>query len=114
MLPLFLGIDISAISDMTLLGAYTQSALFIFFMRSLPDKFPKQWEESIFRMPRGVFTVIMWICFFAAASNVWGMLTGSDAKTIAFNVAFMVVGVIFSLTWYKSGKVHPAQSWEDA
>ena len=42
------------------------------------------------------------------------MLTGSDAKTIAFNVAFMVVGVIFSLTWYKSGKVHPAQSWEDA
>ena len=114
MLPLFLGVDISAVSDMTLLGSYTQSALFIFFMRSLPDKFPEQWEKSIFRMPRPIFTVIMWVCFLAAASNVVGMLTGSDIKTIIFNVAFLVVGVLFSVSWYKSGKVHPSKSWEDA
>ena len=114
MLPLFLGVDISAVSDMTLLGSYTQSALFIFFMRSLPDKFPEQWEKSIFRMPRPVFTFIMWVCFLAAASNVVGMLTGSDIKTIIFNVAFLIVGVTFSVIWYKSGKVHASKSWEDA
>ena len=114
MAPLFLGVDISAVTDMTLLGSYTQSALFIFFMRSLPDKFPEQWEKSIFRMPRPIFTVIMWVCFLAAASNVVGMLTGSDIKTIIFNVAFLVVGVLFSVSWYKSGNVHPSKSWEDA
>ena len=42
------------------------------------------------------------------------MLTGSDIKTIIFNVAFLVVGVLFSVSWYKSGKVHPSKSWEDA
>ena len=54
----------------------------------------------------------MWICFLASLSNVWGQITNSDAKTIFFNVAIMVVGVVFSLVWYKSGKVHPSKSYE--
>ena len=112
MAPLFLGVDISSVSDMTLLGSYTQTTLFIFFMRKMPDMFPEQWEKSIFRMPRPVFNAVMWICFFASLSNVWGQITNSDAKTIFFNVAIMVVGVVFSLVWYKSGKVHPSKSYE--
>ena len=112
MAPLFLGVDISSVSDMTLLGTYTQTTLFIFFMRKMPDMFPEQWEKSIFRMPRPVFNAVMWICFFASLSNVWGQITNSDAKTIFFNVAIMVVGVVFSLVWYKSGKVHPSKSYE--
>ena len=112
MAPLFLGVDISSVSDMTLLGSYTQTTLFIFFMRKMPDMFPEQWEKSIFRMPRPVFNAVMWICFFASLSNVWGQITNSDAKTIFFNVAVMVVGVVFSLVWYKSGKVHPSKSYE--
>ena len=112
MAPLFLGVDISSVSDMTLLGSYTQTTLFIFFMRKMPDMFPEQWEKSIFRMPRPVFNVVMWICFLASLSNVWGQITNSDAKTIFFNVAIMVVGVVFSLVWYKSGKVHPSKSYE--
>ena len=112
MAPLFRGVDISSVSDMTLLGSYTQTTLFIFFMRKMPDMFPEQWEKSIFRMPRPVFNAVMWICFFASLSNVWGQITNSDAKTIFFNVAIMVVGVVFSLVWYKSGKVHPSKSYE--
>ena len=112
MAPLFLNVDISSVSDMTLLGTYTQTTLFIFFMRKMPDMFPEQWEKSIFRMPRPVFNAVMWICFFASLSNVWGQITNSDAKTIFFNVAIMVVGVVFSLVWYKSGKVHPSKSYE--
>ena len=107
MLPLFLGVDISAVSDMTLLGSYTQSALFIFFMRSLPDKFPEQWEKSIFRMPRPVFTFIMWVCFLAAASNVVGMLTGSDINTRSSVVAFLIVGVTFSVFGIRAAKCMP-------
>ena len=103
MAPLFLGVDISSVSDMTLLGSYTQTTLFIFFMRKMPDMFPEQWEKSIFRMPRPVFKVVMWICFFASLSNVWGQITNSDAKTIFFNVPIMVVGFVFSL---EIGRAH--------
>ena len=112
MLPLLIGVDIASVSDMTLLGAYTQTTLFIFFMRKMPDMFPEQWEKSIFRMPRGVFTVVMWICFLASLSNVWGQIINSDIKTVLFNLAVMAVGGIFSLTWYKSGKVHASKSYE--
>ena len=112
MAPLFLGVDISSVSDMTLLGSYTQTTLFIFFMRKMPDMFPEQWEKSIFHMPKGVFNVVMWICFIGAVFNVIGQITNSDWKTIGFNVAVMVVGVVFSLTWFKTGKVHPSKSYE--
>ncbi|MBQ3076734.1 MAG: hypothetical protein IJC43_02645, partial [Clostridia bacterium] len=112
MLPLVIGVDISSVSDMTLLGSYTQQALFIFFMRKIPDMFPEAWDRSMFHMPRPVFNTVMWICFAGAVMNVWGQITNSSATTLAVNVAVMVVGVVFSLTWYKSGKVHASQSWE--
>ena len=112
MAPLFLGVDISSVTDMTLLGSYTQTAIFIFNMRRIPDMFPEQWEKSVFHMPTSVFTVVMWICFIGACANVVGQITNSDWKTIGFNVAVMVVGVVFSLTWFKTGKVHPSKSYE--
>ena len=112
MTPLVIGVDISSVTDMTLLGSYTQTTLFIFFMRKIPDMFPEQWEKSVFRMPRGVFQVLMWVCFLASLSNVWGQITNSDITTISFNVAVMVVGIVFSLSWYKSGKVHASKSYE--
>ena len=112
MAPLFLGVDISSVTDMTLLGSYTSTAIFIFNMRKIPDMFPEQWEKSIFHMPKGVFNVVMWICFIGAVFNVIGQITNSDWKTIGFNVAVMVVGVVFSLTWFKTGKVHPSKSYE--
>ena len=112
MAPLFLGVDISSVTDMTLLGSYTSTAIFIFNMRKIPDMFPEQWEKSIFHMPKSVFTVVMWICFIGAVFNVIGQITNSDWKTIGFNVAVMVVGVVFSLTWFKTGKVHPSKSYE--
>ena len=112
MAPLFLNVDISSVSDMTLLGTYTQNTLFIFFMRKMPDMFPEQWEKSIFRMPRPVFNVVMWVCFIGACFNVFGQITNSDWKTIGFNVAIMAVGIIYSLVWFKSGKVHPTVSYE--
>ena len=112
MAPLFLGVDISSVTDMTLLGSYTSTAIFIFNMRKIPDMFPEQWEKSIFHMPKGVFNVVMWICFIGAVFNVIGQITNSDWKTIGFNVAVMVIGVIFSLSWFKTGKVHPSKSYE--
>ena len=112
MAPLFLGVDISSVTDMTLLGSYTSTAIFIFNMRKIPDMFPEQWEKSIFHMPKSVFTVVMWICFIGAVFNVIGQITNSDWKTIGFNVAVMVVGVVFSLSWFKTGKVHPSKSYE--
>ena len=112
MAPLFLGVDISSVTDMTLLGSYTQTAIFIFNMRRIPDMFPEQWEKSVFHMPKSVFIVVMWICFIGACANVVGQITNSDWKTIGFNVAVMVVGVVFSLTWFKTGKVHPSKSYE--
>jgi len=112
--PLLLGLNISQVTNMTLLGSYLQTTLFIFFMRSIPKKFPEQWEKSIFRLPLPVFNVIMVICFLASASNVWGMLKNSDMKTIAINSAMIAVGVLFSLVWYGSGKVTPSVSWESA
>ena len=112
MAPLFLGVDISSVTDMTLRGSYTSTAIFIFNMRKIPDMFPEQWEKSIFHMPKGVFNVVMWICFIGAVFNVIGQITNSDWKTIGFNVAVMVVGVVFSLTWFKTGKVHPSKSYE--
>ena len=63
-------------------------------------------------MPKSVFTVVMWICFIGACANVVGQITNSDWKTIGFNVAVMVIGVIFSLSWFKTGKVHPSKSYE--
>ncbi len=112
MAPLFLGFDISRVTDLTLLGSYSMTTLMVFFMRKLPDMFPEQWEKSVFRMPRGIFNVVMWICFFASLSNVWGQIINSDIKTVLFNLAVMAVGGIFSLTWYKSGKVHASKSYE--
>ena len=112
MLPLVIGVDISSVSDMTLLGSYTQTALFVFFMRKIPDMFPEAWERSIFHMPRAVFDVVMWICFGGCVMNVWGQITNSTPTTLAVNVTVMIVGVIYSLTVYKSGKVHPTQSYE--
>ena len=112
MAPLFLGVDISAVTDMTLLGSYVQTAIFIFNMRKIPEMFPEQWAKSIFHMPKGVFNVVMWICFIGAVFNVIGQITNSDWKTIGFNVAVMVIGVIFSLSWFKTGKVHPSKSYE--
>ena len=108
--PLFLGVNISAVTDMTLLGSYTQTAIFIFNMRKIPDMWPEQWEKSIFHMPRGVFNVIMWICFIGACFNVWGQITNSDIKTIAFNLAIMAIGVLYSLLWYKN--TTPSVSYE--
>ena len=112
MAPLFLGVDISAVTDMTLLGSYVQTAIFIFNMRKIPEMFPEQWAKSIFHMPKGVFNVVMWICFIGAVFNVIGQITNSDWKTIGFNVAIMAVGIIYSLVWFKSGKVHPTISYE--
>ena len=112
MLPLVIGVDISSVSDMTLLGSYTQTAIFVFFMRKIPDMFPEAWERSIFHMPRAVFDVIMWICFGGCVMNVWGQITNSTPTTLAVNVAVMIIGVVFSFSWYKTGKVHPSQSWE--
>ena len=112
MAPLFLGVDISAVTDMTLLGSYVQTAIFIFNMRKIPDMFPEQWAKSIFHMPKGVFNVVMWICFIGAVFNVIGQITNSDWKTIGFNVAIMAIGIIYSLVWFKSGKVHPTVSYE--
>ncbi|NLT57438.1 MAG: hypothetical protein GXX99_00560, partial [Clostridiales bacterium] len=97
-----------------LLGSYVQTTLFIFFMRTLPKKFPEEWERSIFRIPVPVFNVLMVVCFLASASNVWGMLRNSDMKTILLNCAVMAIGVVFSLVWYNSGKVTPSVSWEGA
>ena len=108
--PLFLGVDISSVTDMTLLGSYTQTAIFIFNMRKIPDMWPEQWEKSIFHMPRGVFNVVMWVCFIGACFNVWGKITDSDPKTIIFNIAIMVIGVIYSLVWYKHAT--PTLSYE--
>ena len=110
MTPLVIGVNISAVTDMTLLGSYCQTAIFIFNMRKIPDLFPEQWEKSVFHMPRGVFNVIMWVCFIGACFNVYGQLTNSDAKTIAFNVAIMAVGIIYSLVWFKN--VKPTVSYE--
>ena len=112
MAPLFLGVDISSVTDMTLLGSYTSTAILIFNMRKIPDMFPEQWEKSIFHMPKSVFTVVMWICFIGAVFNVIGQITNSDWKTIGFNVAIMAIGIIYSLVWFKSGKVHPTVSYE--
>ena len=101
MAPLFLGVDISSVSDMTLLGSYTQTTLFIFFMRKMPDMFPEQWEKvhlpyAQTRLQRGhVDLASSPLC-----PTSGGRITNSDAKTIFFNVlAIMVVGVVFSLVW---------------
>jgi len=112
MAPLLLGVDISAISDLTLLGTYTQQALFIFFMRRIPEMFPEAWERSIFHMPRAVFEAVMWVCFVGSCLNVYGQIRNSDAATIAVNLAVMAVGVAFSLVWYRSGRVKVSPSWE--
>lgn len=112
MAPLVLGVDISSVSDMTLLGSYTQTALFVFFMRRIPDMFPEAWEKSIFHMPRAVFDVVMWICFVGCVMNVWGQIKNSTMTTLAINVTVMVIGVVYSLVVFKSGKVTPTQSWE--
>jgi len=63
-------------------------------------------------MPRGVFNVLMWVCFGGCVMNVWGQIKNSTMTTLAVNVTVMVIGVIYSLTVYKSGKVTPTQSWE--
>ncbi|MBQ3076652.1 MAG: amino acid permease [Clostridia bacterium] len=110
--PLFLGVDISSVSDITLLGSYTQTSLFIFFMRKIPDMFPEAWAQSIFHMPRPVFNIVMWICFFGSLSNLLGMFTNSTPAIIAINIVTMGAGIAYSLSMYKAGKVTPTQSYE--
>ena len=114
MLPLILGFDIKKVTDLTLLGSYTMSALQIWGLRKLPQMFPEQWSKSMFRLPDGVFKVVMTICFLAALSNVWGMLSSSTMQNIAINVGVMAVGLGFSFIRWGSGKVTPSKSWSDS
>ena len=114
MLPLILNFNISQVTDITLLGSYTLTCINIWGLLKMPKMFPKQWEESMFHMPNGVFYVLMWICLAASVSNVWGMITSSTIENIIINVAVMVAGLAFSLIRWNSGKVVPSKSWQDA
>ena len=112
MAPLFLGVDISAVTDMTLLGSYVQTAIFIFNMRKIPEMFPEVGQIHLpyaqGRVQRGHVDLLYW-CRFQCYRPDHQLRLEDDP---GFNVAIMAIGIIYSLVWFKSGKVHPTVSYE--
>lgn len=112
-LPIMLNFSIKQIADLVMFIIFIRSGITALGFMRLPKIFPTQWEKSLYHIPNKYYSILLFVCamvsFFQLAANV----ISGDFKILLINLVVLVCAIIYSLTRWKSGKVHMEINWEE-
>ncbi len=114
LLPIFLGMNIGAIADMTVL---LNNILFIFICYGaafMPKRIPELWANSKFHCSNGKLQAAALIGGFSAVISV--ILLATDISTTQFvgSCIMTVVAIVYAFLRHKTGKVEMQISYEES
>ncbi len=113
LLPIFLGMNISAIADMTVL---LNNILFIFICYGaafMPKRIPELWEKSKFHCSNAKLQAASIIGGFSAVISVILLATDITKSMFIGSCVMTVVAIIYAFLRHKTGKVDMQISYEE-
>ena len=113
-IPIFTGFSISKVTNNILLLTHTLTVIFHASVFLLPTKYPEAWANRTFRIPTGLFYVVMVLSFTAECGVVWNSVKGVGPVTAIVSFGALTFCVVYALLRKKAGKVDCApQVWSD-
>ena len=114
LLPIIFRFPVEAVtSNMMFVNALLMCLAYIAAWK-LPSKYPELWNNSLTKMPVGVFHVIMVFSFLMEAATVVYSAMSSNIFALVVSILIMIISVFYAGYRLKAGKVKSKASiWFD-
>ncbi len=101
------GLDIGSIGKVVVLVGQAQNVLVAYGMLNLEKRFPELWNKSKFHTSQGVLKIFFVLQVLNTMLQAYLLGKDLSIKLLSLNVVALIAGVIYSVVWYKTGKVKP-------
>ena len=114
LIPIVFGLDIETIAFSAVILSNILFVLICFGAINLPKKLPEFWSKSKFRCSKGMLTLAAVIGALASATTCVLLLMDAAPIHVICIAAVTVIGVVYAVIRYKTGKVDIQESVEEA
>ncbi|MFV0451607.1 MAG: APC family permease [Propioniciclava sp.] len=112
LVPILVGLNLGEIGTMVIFISQAVNILYAVAILNLQKKMPEQWNASSYHISRPWLWVVVLLSAFVTVLQAYLMAAGMSPTMVWFNVGFAVVGLAYSLWWYRSGRTDMEVSYE--